>query len=139
MIKKCDSTDSIGWMFTGALERVPSHQQPSNMGSFNLNPDHPDGSASAFKRVVSQEQELRLNDVDTEHLWFRQLTKEFNEIDDFERMVKDKESYIGKIFSKTFSDFQPRLSNQHVITSKSCQFTSGRGSPKNLGSKLQFS
>lgn len=64
--------------------------------------------------MVSQDdfREPRVADVEQDQLWFRQFTREVNapDGDDFERMVRDNNSYIGKIFSKTFSEFQPRLS-----------------------------
>lgn len=97
--------------------------QPSHAAEYGYpfaKPDNPDSAGSAFKRVVSQEQELRLYDVESEHMWFRQLTKEFNEGfnegDAFDKDVRNSNSYIGRIFSNTFKDFQPRISNKVVIT-----------------------
>lgn len=110
MIKKCESTDSFGQMFLSTFERVSSNQFLF-LGSLVSKDNHDTGSASAFKRVVSQEQELQIADIDNEHHWFRNTTRDLNRVSDFDARIRDKESYIGKIFSRTFSGCQSHISN----------------------------
>lgn len=76
--------------------------------------------------MQSHEQELKLADIGSEHQWFRQRTRDlFGDTDEqnFEKIVNNPDSYLGKIFSKTFSDFQPfcNLTGNEVSRGNSLQ------------------
>ena len=69
---------------------------------------------------------MKLADIGSEHQWFRQRTKDlFGDLEEnnFEKIVRNQDSYLGKIFSKTFSDFQPfcNLSGNAVSRGNSLQ------------------
>lgn len=115
MIRKCDSQDSIG-LFSGhdGFVRMNSNQMMMLNSTNILLGDAPD---SAFRRVQSNEQELKISDVGDTAYWFRQHTKELkmeNEEMDIENIAKNKDSLLGKIMSKTFSEFQPLLCREFI-------------------------
>ena len=125
MIQKCESTDSLGLSFGNGLtfgnglERLTSNQALNVHSRFGLKPD--DHLDSAFRRVTSHtDDELRLHEGEGMSNWFRQHTKEilpFHEDQSIDQLGRTQDSYIGKIASRTFSDFRPFCSLRSIQSS----------------------
>ena len=74
--------------------------------------DYLEGSESAFKRVASHDQKSINQDSENageQVEWFRQRNNEEKRNNDFSNNLRDNSTYIGGIYSRNFSEYQPHI------------------------------
>lgn len=104
MFRKSDSQELTTFKIDNPLARSNSNQQSGQSARAGV--DYVEQGNSGFRRVISQE--MRFDEPGDTTDWFNKHTKELENVDTpFEKVPKNPDSLFGKMFSKTFSDYQP--------------------------------